>query len=39
LHALRVTVVMQPPQSAPCDNAGERLDAALSATGGLTTAC
>jgi hypothetical protein len=38
-HALRVTVVMQPPQSAPCDNAGERLDAALSATGGLTTAC
>jgi hypothetical protein len=28
LHALRVTVVMQPPNSAPCDPTGESLDAA-----------
>jgi hypothetical protein len=31
LHALRVTVAMQPPNSAACDQAGEGLDAAWSA--------
>jgi hypothetical protein len=30
LHALRVTVAMQPPNSAPCDRTGESLDAAWS---------
>ena len=31
LQALRVTVAMQPPNSAACDQAGEGLDAAWSA--------
>jgi len=35
LQALRVTVAMQPPNSAPCDYAGERLAVARSALGAV----